>query len=311
MTDTKGSEYQEKLAKEQLRKLELENADLQASLSLKEAQIERERTQNTTEKVKADAIETQAKVAKKKLSLAFWTSILKGVWKFLAIIGNFLKIFLRDLSPYLALIAIIVLIIVLLGTKKKSSKPKNSKNKNGTSTSKSKSGGFFTPGYKIRSMFNYFNGNVRSIKRPVEKYGRCDNMEWQHTGGNAAGICVRTVAPKDIEWNAGPDKIPELAKLPKIIKDSITKDSQRSTIYIPWAEQGPFYVPQCSKAYFKVYDKDGKETKESADYLFKDNGLTCERIVKESSKYGISYRPRDSRGNLMNFASEDDPKCTN
>lgn len=301
------------LEKAQMRKLELENAALEAKLDLMSKQGEAMEQDMVNKRVQATAAETKATMAQKTVSLAYTTTITKGIWTFLSFIfssiGGLFKILLRDLSPYIALF-IVILVFIGLFSARSSRSSSNSRYRSPNAPKPPFQWlRFFTPSYKVRSMFNYFNGNVKNIKRPIEKYGRCDNVEWQHNGGSASGLCVRTYAPKDIEWSLGPDKIQDLKRLPKQLSDKLTKDGQKMKIYIPWAEQGPFYVPQCSKAYFKVLDASGNEKKENASYLLKDNGLTCERVTKESKKYGVMYRPIGAT-NRFDFASEQNPKCS-
>jgi hypothetical protein len=304
----------DEITKAQARKLELENAALEAKLDLMSKQSEAMDQDMVNKRIEASAAETKAAMATKSVSLAYWSTIIKGVWTFissiLSSIGSVFKVILRDLSPYLALFIVIIVFLgglsLLAGGGGRSQSRYRSKDAPKEPYAWLR---WFSPGYKIRSLFNYFKGNVKSIKRPIEKYGRCDNVEWQHTGGSGSGLCVRSYAPKDIEWNLGSDKIQDLKRLPKELSDKLTKDGQKLKIYIPWAEQGPFYVPQCSKAYFKVLDSSGNEQKESAAYLLKDNGLTCERVTKESKKYGVMYRPIGAK-NKFDFASEENPKCS-
>lgn len=299
----------DELAKAQARKIELENANLEAKLELMSKQTDVINEDLVNKRVQSSAAETKAEMAKKQVSMRFWSGILGGVWRFFGAIGRIFLVILRDLSPYIAL-AIVIVVFIIIFNSGSSSRPPNPKYSNPNAPRPSYGGpfGWLTPGYKVRSMLNYFNGNVKSIQRPIEKWGRCDNMEWQHTGGNGAGFCVRTYKPKDLEWSLSPDKIPDLKRLPKTISDNITNNGEKLKIYIPWAEQGPFYVPQCSKAYFRTLAADGTEKQLPATHLLKDNGLTCERMSFTSEKYGVSYRPIGSK-NLNNYASSSNPQC--
>lgn len=315
----------EEMQKEELQRIKLENAERKVNMTKSEAETRKIEQAITNEEIKTTSLEKnvaanqqKAAVAKQKLYLSFWTKIISGIWtvvsSFFSSIAGFFSIIFKDLSPYIALAIVIMVFVGALSTRVGTggwgypSYTNRFRSPDVPRPSFEWLQKWFTPGYKIRSLLNYFNGNVKSIRRPIEKYGRCDNVEWQHTGGSGSGLCVRTYAPKDIEWSLGPGKIQDLSKLPKNISDTMTKNGQKLTVYIPWAAQGPFYVPQCSKAYFKVLDSNGNEQQESAAYLLKDNGLTCERVVKESKKYGVMYRPVGST-DLTDFASEKDPKC--
>lgn len=297
------------LAKAQARKLELENANLESKLEVMSKQSAAIDEDITNKRIQTSAAETKAYVAKKDVSMRWWSGIFSAIWSFLSSIGKVFLVLLRDLSPYIALAIVIIVFIIIFSTGS-SSRPANPRyaNRNAPRSSSYNIFGWLSPGYKVRSMMNYFNGNVKSIQRPIEKWGRCDNMEWQHMGGNGSGLCVRTYKPKDIEWSLSPDKIPDLKKLPKTVSDKITNNGERLKIYIPWAEQGPFYVPQCSKAYFKTLASDGTEKQVSATHLLKDNGLTCERMSFTAEKYGVSYRPVGSK-KLDEYASDSNPQC--
>lgn len=297
----------DELAKAQARKLELENAKLEAQLEMMSKQSTALDEDMVNKRVESTAEETKAYVQKKNISMRWWHGIASAIWTFLSAIGRTFLVLLRDLSPYIAL-AIVIIVFIIIFTSSGSSRPANPKMASPQAPKPPSYGFGWSPGYKVRSVFNYFNGNVKSIQRPIEKWGRCDNREWQHMGGNGAGLCVRTYKPKDIEWSLSPDKIPDLKRLPKVLSDKITNNGDKLRIYIPWAEQGPFYVPQCSKAYFKTLATDGTEKQVSATHLLKDNGLTCERMSFASQKYGVLYRPVGSK-KLDDIASEANPKC--
>ena len=135
--------------------------------------------------------------------------------------------------------------------------------------------------------------------------GRCDDVEWRQTAG---GLCAKTYAPKNIRWVFDLDKLQDVDKLPEEKKKEITSNGEKLQVYIPWSQQGTFYVPQCSRAYFMVKDKDGVEQPVSASYLFVDKGLNCQRVEHDSTEYHVTYRPKGTR-NKFDFATESNPKC--
>jgi hypothetical protein len=288
--------------------VELKNALMAAELELKSKQLESIDQNMINKSILASAAESQAATAKKGHVLKLIISVFKAIWGFITFTFNLFKIVLRDLSPYIAL-AIVILVFIWAfsnsgsrgGSSRRSANNRNLQHPNAPKQPY-RWLKWFTPGHRIRGMFNYFRSNPTSIARPIERFGRCDNVEWQHNGVNGPGLCTSTVMPKPIEWTLKEDTMPDLKKLPAEIKKRLTADSQKMKVFIPWAAQGPFYVPQCSKAYFR------DTSQGSAAYLFKDNGLTCERVTRESKTYGVEYRPR-GEVDKRNYASEANPKC--
>lgn len=245
--------------------------------------------------------------AENAVSASKWRDFWRKVWAVLAVIGNFLKVLIRDLSPYIALILVILLLIWISKPRRSSGYARSARWGNMSGPSLSWFEKWFLPSYQIRSISSYFAGPPQGIDRPKEVNGRCDNLEWEHTGGSQSGLCVKTFKPDTIAWTFDTDKMPELSKLPTQVADKMNT-SMRMQVYIPWAEQGTFFVPQCSKAYFKELNKDGKEVTTPAGYLFNDKGLVCQRIEKESTGYGNAYRPKDTN-DLYDYATSENPKC--
>lgn len=263
----------------------------------KAAELAEEKKKNREE---ARAKAEQQHVKNREYRLRLFNVITNKIGKLLEPILEIIKILLRELAPYIALVLIILLIIWAFSSSGSSSS-KGSK-------SSSYSGGWWpkwlTPNYKFKQLFNYFNTKINSTARPKEAGGRCDNLNFS----DKMGLCPRTYAPEETKWTIDVDKIPELNKLPDDLFKKYTNNSEKLIVYIPWAPQGTFYVPQCGKAYFKVTNSKGIETTANADYLFKDNGLTCDRVTKTSTSYGSKYRPRDAT-DKQDYASEKDPKC--
>lgn len=253
---------------------------------------------------KTDAQKLIASSAASVASNVGWKAFWGRIWTILSTIGNVFKLVLRDLTPYIALIIVILLLIWI---SRRKSAPSMGRGGQMSAPELNWFDKYFLPSYQIRSLTNFFSGDPPGIDRPKEPNGRCDNIEWQHTGGSGTGLCVKTYKPDTITWTLDMDKMPELSKLPTKITDMM-KVTDRMQVYIPWESQGTFYVPQCSKAYFKEMDSNGKEVTTSASYLFKDKGLTCERVEKDSWSYGTQYRPKDSV-DLYDFATEKYPKC--
>jgi hypothetical protein len=253
----------------------------------------------------ADTVSKEKAVAalKSAVSAKIWKNIWDRISNIFKALWDVLKYILRDLSPYIALIIVILLII---GTSMRRPRPtyNNGRRNPPRLTFWDK---WFTPSYNVRSMLRMFSGSPPSASRPKEIYGRCDNVEWQHTGGNGSGLCVKTYKPETISWTFDTDKMPELNKIPSKLYDSMNYSSKMQ-VFIPWAEEGTFFVPKCSGAYFKELDENGNEKKTPAGYLFDDKGLICQRVEKNSKQYGTAYRPKTS-DNLYDFASEGNPKC--
>jgi len=131
-------------------------------------------------------------------------------------------------------------------------------------------------------------------------YGRCDQVTWRELGGDGrAGLCARTYAPKDINWVMDTDKMPDMNRIPEEMYQKVTKNGRRLQVTIPWALQGTFYVPQCSKAVFG----DG----ESAADLLKDEGMACRKKEVTVPTYTERYRVKGDAVDA--YTSEKDPKC--
>lgn len=256
-----------------------------------------------------NAMQTNNSEVAIKQSALLWSKLDKifgWIGKILSSIGSVLKPLFRDLTPYIALILVILFII---GIARSASSPAiASQAATGINPPQlSWYNSWFTPGYQLRSLFSVFGTNQPTVNRPTEVNGRCDNVEWQHTGGDDTGLCVKTYKPETINWTLDSDKMPEIGKLPPKLAQRMNT-SMRMQVYIPWEEQGTFYVPQCSRAYFKEMDDNGNEIHTPAGYLFNDKGLVCERVEKKSTEYGTAYRPKTTT-NLYDFATDSNPKC--
>jgi hypothetical protein len=154
-------------------------------------------------------------------------------------------------------------------------------------------------------MFTW-GGSATGQERPVEQGGRCDNLVWkQH--GNGTTMCSKTYSPDTIKWILDYGKMPELSKLPDTLQEKM-KVTDKMQVYIPWGKNASFFVPQCKDAYFLTKNNYGTEVRVPANYLFNDNGLECEMVVKKSTAYGTTYRPKNA-DTLYDFATTDDPKC--
>ncbi len=261
---------------------------------------EKDNVNNANLKAQQNRVKIQELDLKKWKS---WGTILKVI---VSPITGLVKFIVRDLSPYLALIFFVFLIILLFSSYKSPKKrldPRFSKPKKPSFLDS------ILPTYQFRQYANYFNTKVNSTERPKEINGRCDHIVWKQEGGSGnSGLCSRTYMPETIKWTINVDKLPELGSLPDGLYKDATANGDKLIVYIPWAVNGPFYVPQCSGAYFKIQQPDGTTKQESASNLLKDNGLTCERYVKESTSYTVQYRPKGS-ADLYDFATEENPKC--
>lgn len=234
------------------------------------------------------------------------------------LIKNMLRpigIIMKDLSPYLALA--LVIMVVFMGWKfgppkirrgTTNNKSNNLYNAAKTRWQRFKSwiGGLFamiTPGHQWKTflrMLNPLAGSFTKLPRPRMIYGRCDQVTWRELGGDGrAGLCARTYAPKDINWVMDTEKMPDMNRMPEEMYQKVTKDGRRLQVTIPWALQGTFYVPQCSKAVFG----DGA----SAAGLFKDEGMTCRKKEVTVPTYNERYRVKG--GTVDAYTSERDPKC--
>ena len=156
---------------------------------------------------------------------------------------------------------------------------------------------------KFFRMFSPLSGDPNTIDRPVIGSGRCNNIEWIETDGEAhianegdQGYCETTILPNDIKWKLDTSKMPEYGELPKVAKDSVKKQLD---VIIPWDhnDEASFYVPQCDKAvYANTCDpKDPKNYNKCkrAD-LLEDNGMTCRLREQTSLMYREGKRCNNS-----------------
>ena len=211
---------------------------------------------------------------------------------------------LRDLAPYIALI---IIILILVGVGVNASGP--TMNLNAGSARRDAIfnktfgvfgkiqraiGNFFARfslGHRFRlimRMINPFGGSYQNvIERPRAGTGRCNNIEWVENGGQ----CDNILFPNAIEWKISPDKITEWDRLPDDIRNGFNK---KLKIYIPWAKQDTFYVPQCAKAYYLVASRNLTTGKLSIQQkllndnertrFLQDTGLDCVRVQKTLPK---------------------------
>lgn len=288
---------QDELSKAQLALLKTKQMDYAASAEMKDAM---------TQKVELDAANQNIKTATEKqlVNGMLWDKFWKRIGGILSSIGSAFKVVFRDLSPYIALIFVILL---LIWVSRKSRLPNMGSGGRMRPPKLTWFDKYFLPSYQIRSLTNMFAGDPPGADRPKEVNGRCDNIEWQDAGGSGSGLCAKTYKPDVVSWTFDTDKMPEINKLPAALSDRLNVTS-RMQVFIPWEAQGTFYVPQCSKAYFKEMDSNGNEITTDASYLFEDKGLVCKRVEKASTKYGTAYRPKGTK-DLYNYATEDDPKC--
>lgn len=240
---------------------------------------------------------SNASFEKTKFWVRIWGKIVSAITGFF---GKILKPVFNSLAPYIALAIVILFIIFgIMLFVAPSPKPVSLTQVNPPQLKWYERA---LPWYQLR-----FFSTPPSINRPKEENGRCDNVEWQHTGGNDAGFCVRTYKPENIAWTFDMDKMPEVRQIPKQLSEEMNTTSKMQ-VYIPWEAQGTFFLPQCSKAFFREVDENGNEVRTPAGHLFVDNGLVCKKVEKPSTSYGTAYRRRETT-NLYDFASEEDPKC--
>lgn len=199
----------------------------------------------------------------------------------------------KDFSPYLVLILLIVLLIGAAAVPK----PKPSPGRKITMSWWEKLKRFIKmllekifPVHTIRRLFNPF-GKVDTIPR-TQNAGRCDNAEWREyidpSEPYGGGFCKKTYHPKPYVWNIDQNKLPDYDKLPDKMKRTITKDGKAMQVFIPYALQSTFYVPQCNDAYYIDQDAQGNEIeKKFSDEgmpLLQDKGLTCSLVEKDSNQ---------------------------
>lgn len=274
------------------------------------------------------AADAQEQLANTKTSEARF----EKVRKILVMIGSFIKNFISTfgkgfgvlwyrLSGYVAILVVLWFLFVFLpGLKKKKRRnPRTRRNQKKPSLMSrfmawiSRIIGKMFPSSSM-SMFSRWNpmgSQVTSIPRPLIGSGRCDNVTWKETGADGTpGFCTKTYQPEKLKWLMEMDRMPELAKLPEPLQKQITQNGDKLQVYIPYAQQGTFYVPQCSQAYTITKDSTGKEVQESAGHLFEDTGLACLRTEKSSLKLeeGMVYRRKDADNLKMTLA--DNVKCS-
>ncbi len=208
---------------------------------------------------------------------------------------------LKDFSPYLVLLIIILLFIGLAAAPSRKNRPgrklptsSGTKIKNGLKKLLEK----LFPTTALRRWFNPF-GKVETIPR-TQNGGRCDNMGWRQQNDPSepygGGLCTRTFDPKPYEWQIDTSKNPDYDKLPGKIQTMLT--GEKTKVYIPYAKQATFYVPQCNDAYYIVGDEKKKFADDGTPLLV-DNGLSCTLAQKplptlHTSKYRLPSSNRDN-----------------
>lgn len=186
-------------------------------------------------------------------------------------------IFMRDFSPYLVLLVIILLFVGMAAAPAKKSRPGRTLPTTGGSKIKNMLKKFLEmlfPTQTIRKWFNPF-GKVDTIPR-TQNGGRCDNVGWRQQNDPSepygGGLCTRTFDPKPYEWQIDTSKNPDFDKLPSKMQSALT--GAKTTVYIPYAKQATFYVPQCNDAYYMQGDQKRKFADDGTPLLV-DNGLSC------------------------------------
>jgi hypothetical protein len=115
------------------------------------------------------------------------------------------------------------------------------------------------------------------------------------------GLCTRTFDPKPYEWQIDTSKNPDYDKLPAQMQAQLT--GTKTKVYIPYAKQATFYVPQCNDAYYMIGDQK-KSFAENGSPLLVDNGLSCTLAqkplpIRYTSKYRLpSNANADNRDKL-------------
>lgn len=287
----------------------------QAQASLLNVQEQALQKNAATQARSVDVAESRVTSEIRARRLNMLGSLLKNIG---ILIKNLLKpigIILRDLSPYIALA--VVIIVLFFGwrigrDKKKRSNLSKQRDKifNSVKTRWQRFvdwfGGLFSfaiPGHYWRTivrMMNPLAGSFTKLPRPRMIHGRCDQVLWRELGGDGQpGLCARTYAPKDMNWVMDTDKMPDMNRLPEKLYEKVTNNGRKLQVTIPWALQGTFYVPQCSKAVFA----DGT----SAAGVLKDEGMACRK--KEVTVPTFKERYRVKGGAMDAYATEADPKC--
>lgn len=225
-------------------------------------------------------------IAKSKLWLERWKTIF-----------GFMGPLMRDFSPYLVLILLVLLLIGLAATPAPRPTPGRTLPTSSWSKMIAAIKAFMDRIFPTQSLRRWFNpfGKVESIAR-TQNAGRCDNAKWRQQDDPSepygGGLCTRTTDPKPFEWQIDTSKNPDFDRLPTEIQSELT--GGKTKVYIPYAKQATFYVPQCNEAYYKVV-KDGKEIErkfaDDGTPLLIDNGLTCSLASKPlGDVYTSKYR---------------------
>lgn len=290
---------------------------LQAKAQAMLAEKQMEAIEKTAAVAKQRANTSSSEVATKfrLMRLRMFGSFIKNVATFFRNLMRPLGIILKDLSPYIALFVVIMVLFYgyRFGTPRlnfgSSSKRRDDafrKMKNRWQRFKdwwADKLGVLAPGHRYRALLRMLNplaGHFKKLPRPMMVHGRCDNMTWRELGGDGrSGMCASTYSPKDIQWVMDADKMPELSRMPENLYNDVTNGGKKLQVTIPWALQGTFYVPQCSKAQFA----DGT----SAGGLFKDDGMACRKKEVQVPTYGKRYRVKNK--SVDDYASEAKPKC--
>jgi len=286
-----------------------------AQAMLAEKQLEAVEKTVAIAKDRANTSSTEVATKFRLMRLRMFGSFIKNVATFFRNLMRPLGIILKDLSPYIALFVVIMVLFYgyRFGTPRlnfgSSSKRRDDafrKMKNRWQRFKdwwADKLGVLAPGHRYRAlmrMLNPLGGHFKKLPRPMMVHGRCDNMTWRELGGDGrSGMCASTYSPKDIQWVMDADKMPELSRMPENLYESTTNGGKKLQVTIPWALQGTFYVPQCSKAQFA----DGT----SAGGLFKDDGMACRKKEVQVPTYGKRYRVKNK--SVDDYASEAKPKC--
>ena len=286
-----------------------------AQAMLAEKQLEAIEKNVAIAKDRADTSSSEVATKFRLMKLRMFGSFIKNVATLLRNLIRPLGVILKDLSPYIALFVVIMMLFygyrfgapkLNFGSSSKRRDEAFKKFKSRWQRFKDwwaeKLGGI-APGHRYRALMRMLNplaGHFKKLARPVMVNGRCDDVQWRELGGDGrAGMCARTYAPKDIQWVMDADKMPELSRMPDSLYDKTTNGGKKLQVTIPWALQGTFYVPQCSKAQFA----DGT----SAEGLFKDDGMACRKKEVQVPTYGKRYRVKNKA--VDDYATESAPKC--
>lgn len=260
---------------------------------------------NFADSVKSAAKNAASNVTKNRVEIAmtFIKPIFGAIWKIVITL-------LRDLSPYIAFAIVIIVLIMLFRGATSSGSNTGGTSQDNSAWGKIKSA--LEPNYQIRAFFSGLNFTRKDpyIPRRMIQSGRCDNYEWLETGGDGQdGLCVKTYKPETIRWVLDTDRMPELSKMPEDIAIRLKSGGEMLQVFIPWEQEGTFYVPQCDQAYYVSTDDNGKEVHIPATKLLEDNGLTCKRKEYTSKKYTTyRYRPVNAKDKTQ-FATQENPMC--